>query len=59
MNCCREYGLESRFGEVNPQLSVSVSSPPDVATIGLIAEGGVPSCPWSVLQVHVGKHHYT
>ncbi len=42
-------------GEVKPQLSVSDGAPPDVATIGLIAEGGVPSCPWSVFQVHFGN----
>ena len=40
----REYGLEIRFGDVSPHLSVSVSAPPNVATTDLIAEGGDPRC---------------
>ena len=44
----------SFFGDVNPHISVSVSAPPNVATMELIAEGGAPTCPWSIFQVHFG-----
>ena len=42
--------MEISVGGVNPHLSVSVSAPPNVAPIDLIAEGGDPSCPWSIFR---------
>ena len=38
----------SCFGNWNPHLSVSVSCPPDVATIKVLAEGDDDCCHWSI-----------
>jgi hypothetical protein len=46
--------LEIRLGDVNPHLSVSVSAPPNVATIDLIAEGGDSKLSLEHFQVHFG-----
>ena len=51
---CRDYGIEICFGTLNPQLSVSVSSPPDVATFRILAEGSQVACPWRIFQVNFG-----
>ena len=55
---CRDYGIEICFGIKNPNLSVSVSSPPDVATFQILEERDDPCCPWSAFQINVGdiKH---
>ena len=42
------------LGERNPHLSVSVSSPPDVATFKILAEGNEVACPWSIFQINFG-----
>jgi hypothetical protein len=42
------------FGNINPHLSVSVSSQLDVPTIKVIAEDDDNCCPWSICQVHLG-----
>ena len=41
----------SHMRELNPHLSVSVSAPPDAASIDLIAEGSESCCPWNTFQV--------
>ena len=38
------------FGNPNPNLSVSVSSPHDVATFRILVEGDDPCCPWSIFR---------
>jgi hypothetical protein len=55
--------LENCFGNLNPHLHVSVSSPPDVAAIKVLAEGDDECFPWSIFQVHFGgittyRHSY-
>ena len=47
MDKCREYGLELGFGIKNTNLFVSVSAPPDVATIIVLCEGDHQACPWT------------
>ena len=42
---CRDYGIEICFGLKNPNLSVSVSSPPNLATFRILDEGDDPCCP--------------
>ena len=56
LQVCREYGIDMCFGERNPHLSVSVSSPPDVATFffRILDEGEDPCCPWSIFQINFG-----
>ena len=52
--CVEILGWKFVFGDLNPHLSVSISSPPDVAAIRLLAEGNEVCCPWSIFQVHFG-----
>ena len=40
---------------LNPHLSVSVSAPPDVADVKVVAEGNDDCCPRRDFQVHFGE----
>ena len=43
-----------RFGDLNPHLSVSVSAPPNVATIDMMPKAVVQVVPGACSQVHFG-----
>ena len=44
-NCAESIVYKFVVGELNPHLSVSVSAPPDVADIKVLAAGSDDCCP--------------